>query len=182
MGIASGLFYSTDTDKSTLYRRIIPTDEQFNTQQERWKDLMEFLKSDLSEVTGLAISSWLQGSYKFATQIRPVSPSEEFDVDLGVYFSWSSRGGEIHSPKDLKSIVQKSLEDYKKEEGGDEDDVHVVSPPKNRCSRIKFPDNFHIDVPAFHLNTDNEICALATEETAGRTATQKIFMIGFSLN
>lgn len=78
-------FYSTDTEKQTLHRRIVPSEEQFTEQQERWNDLRDYLVDDLNEKTGLSIYSWLQGSYKFGTQVRPKNPTEEFDIDLCIY-------------------------------------------------------------------------------------------------
>lgn len=163
MGISSKLFYSTDTEKQTLHRRIVPTDDQQAQQQERWNDLMDFLAGDLGDTTGYPISSWLQGSYKFATQIRPPRKGDEFDIDLGVYFGWagSPHDGE-YGPLELKSLVQKSLEKYKDEAG--EEVIDVVSPPKTRCSRIRFTHDFHIDVPSYHLDSERDLQTLATEE------------------
>lgn len=72
MGIASSLFYSSnDTEKQTLLRRIIPNAEQIQEQQDRWKELADHLIADLKDETGCPILSWLQGSYKYHTQIRP---------------------------------------------------------------------------------------------------------------
>jgi hypothetical protein len=72
MGIASSLFFSSnDTEKQTLHRRIIPNDEQMQEQQERWNELRDHLIADLRQETGCPIRSWLQGSYKYHTQIRP---------------------------------------------------------------------------------------------------------------
>ena len=35
---------------------------------------------------GYTISTWLQGSYTYATLIKPVHLGEEYDVDVGLYF------------------------------------------------------------------------------------------------
>ena len=163
MGVASNLFYSTDTVKQTLHRRIVPTEEQQALQQERWVDLMEYLSGDLGETTGYPISSWLQGSYKFKTQIRPSKKGQEFDIDLGIYFEWSGNPEDgNYGPLELKSLVQESLEKYKGETG--EEVIDVVSPPKTRCSRICFTQDFHIDVPSYHIDSDRDARTLATEE------------------
>jgi hypothetical protein len=116
MGSAASLFFDTDKDKQTLYRRITPTDIQFEQQQERWNLLADFLKSDLRDRSGYSIRSWLQGSYKFGTQIRPMRMQEEFDIDLGIYYEWTGTPQQgKHSPKTLKSFVQDSLVDFTKQ-------------------------------------------------------------------
>jgi len=163
MSIASKLFFSTDVEKQTLHRRIIPTDKQQEVQQERWNDLSEYLKEDLYEKTEYPIKSWLQGSYKFATQIRPSSPSEEFDIDLGIYFIWDGNPNDgKFNPYELKNIVQESLTTYAEES---KDEVkELLVPPKNRCNRIIFSDNFHIDIPVYHLDEKSDTRNLATEE------------------
>ena len=163
MGIASNLFYSTETDKQTLHRRIIPSDEQQQSQQERWNDLEEYLRGDLVEKSGYPITSWLQGSYKFATQIRPSKKGEEFDIDLGIYFGWPGTHEDgNYGPGQLKSLTQSSLETYMKDAG--DEVIEVVTPPKNRCSRIRFTGDFHIDVPSYHSDPNQYKPALATEE------------------
>jgi len=155
------LFYSSDSDKQTLHRRIIPNQKQQEDQQERWNDLRDYLVSDLNEVSGYTISSWLQGSYKFGTQTRPAHKGGEFDIDLGIYFNWTGSPDDgKFSPRELKSLVQDSLIRYKKEA---EDIIEVVTPPKERCSRIRFPGDFHIDVPSYHLDEAQDARALATE-------------------
>lgn len=164
MGISSALFYSTaDTEKeNTLHYRIRPSDEQYNSQQERWSDLRDFLIKDLSEKTGCSMQSWLQGSYKFGTQIRPSSMGEEFDIDLGVYFKWDGDPDDgDYSPKELKDYVHDSLQAYSKEE---ENDAEEGIKTKDRCERIHFLDDFHIDVPVYHLNSAADERALATED------------------
>ena len=71
MSTAARLFHSKSDQ--TLYDRITPSTDQFATQQARWNDLADFLKSRMKDDTGYPISTWLQGSYKFDTQIRPLT-------------------------------------------------------------------------------------------------------------
>jgi hypothetical protein len=155
-------FYSTDTEKQTLHRRVVPNAAQFLQQQERWNDLRDYLVDVLSEKTGLAISSWLQGSYKFGTQVRPKNQEEEFDIDLGIYFKWSdSAEAGDYGPLQLKQLIQESLVQYAAET---QDTTEVLDPPKDRCNRISFTEGFHIDVPVYHLNEQTDIRSLATED------------------
>ena len=72
MGHAKTLFFSSNSDDQTLHRRITPTDEQYDEQLERWNELADYLLPKLKEKSGHATRTWLQGSYKFGTQIRPV--------------------------------------------------------------------------------------------------------------
>ncbi len=158
------LFFSQDTNKRTLHRNIAPTPRQQEMQQERWHDVCDYLIEDLQERTGITISSWLQGSYKLGTQIRPTKKSQGFDIDLGIYFHLENNPlteeGTI-SPKIIKDLVQESLLRYKQE--AEDEVLEVLIPPKERCSRIRFTQRFHIDTPAYYLNKDTTDCLLATE-------------------
>jgi Cyclic GMP-AMP synthase DncV-like, nucleotidyltransferase domain len=102
MGIAASLFYSTSDAENCLDWRVRPSDEQYDSQKERWNDLADHLRADLAERSGYSIGSWLQGSYKFGTQVRPAASSQEFDIDLGIYFQWSGTPDDgRHSALDL---------------------------------------------------------------------------------
>ena len=161
MGKAADLFISSDAARETLHRRITPTDEQFEDQKNRWNDLAEFIKGRLKENTGLATRTWLQGSYKFDTQIRPWTVGAEFDIDLGLYFEWAGQPADgPYAPKYLKALVQKALGDYRADA---EDDATGLEKPKERCCRISFNPDFHIDVPCYHLDAQRDARALATE-------------------
>jgi hypothetical protein len=164
----SELFYSFDAEKQTLHRRITPSKDQRDEQKERWNHLAEYLIKDLEERSGCKITSLLQGSYNFGTQIRP-RVGQDFDIDLGMYFHWSDHeSDDLFNEKELKAMVQASLHEYTPEDKSDE--IEVLDPAKNRCSRIKFDNGFHIDVPAYHFCTDNDMCLLATEEDGWETS------------
>lgn len=161
MAISGDLFFSTNVEKETLHSRIMPSELQQKQQQKRWSELRDYLRSDLRERSGCAIKSWLQGSYKFKTQIRPASTYDEFDIDLGVYLLWEGKAEDgKYTAKELKDMVQDSLEAYK----ATQEDVIEVCDPKTRCSRIRFEGNFHIDVPSYHLDETRDCRSLATEE------------------
>jgi hypothetical protein len=176
MGLAASLFFSNNTEKQTLHRRIIPTDEQKEAQQKRWNDLAEYLKADLKEASGYPIYSWLQGSYKFATQLRPLTWNEEFDIDLGIYFEWQGEPEDgKFTPLQLKEIVQESLKQYAEEQS----DVEKVAALKKRCSRIHYEGNFHIDVPTYHLDATRDARALATQEDKWEDSDPKAIYLWF---
>lgn len=159
MSRAARLFNSR-SDQS-LYARITPSADQFAAQQTRWNDLADFLKSRLKDDAGYPTSTWLQGSYKFDTQIRPWKSGAEFDIDLGLYFEWAGDDDEgDYEPEVFKDLVQKALLDYAEDA---ENDATGVEEPKERCCRISFRPDFHIDVPCYHLDRSADRRALATE-------------------
>ena len=161
MGIAANLF-SIDDSENCLAYRVKPTKEQREEQQERWNDLRDVLIAELAGYSGYSISSWLQGSYKFGTQIRPAKSGEEFDIDLGIYFEWLGEPEDGNfSPVELKDFVQNMLVEYAADEANDS---VGVSDPKTRCNRIHFSGDFHIDVPTYHLDGPRDLRALATQE------------------
>lgn len=112
MGKASSLF-NGDVDQ-TLIGRVTPTAEQREFLQEQWNTLAEHLKETLGSNHGYTISTWLQGSYKYGTLIKPVHIREEYDVDVGVYFHWNDEEDVEPSPKQLRDWVQVELLLYEK--------------------------------------------------------------------
>lgn len=146
MGNCAELFYSTNADLQTLHRRVRPSDEQLESQQTYWSDLADYLKDELTAQTSVMVSHWLQGSYKFGTQIRPAAKGQHFDIDLGIYFEPGRSDEFNYSAKGLKAIVHKNMSAYANDP---ETDALRVDPPKEFCSRAVFSEDFHIDVPAY---------------------------------
>jgi Adenylyl/Guanylyl and SMODS C-terminal sensor domain len=155
MGQSSKLFNGS-TDQ-TLIGRVTPTTDQRDFLQQQWNDLADYLKQALSK-HGYTISTWLQGSYKYATLIKPVRPGEEYDVDVGLYFEWDDDQDVEPTPKQLRSWVQTELLEYEK---ACEELTKIEVPPKERCSRALFTRQFHIDTPVYHLNPDSDVRRLA---------------------
>jgi hypothetical protein len=175
MGITANLFFTTTDPENCLDYRIRPSEVQQSAQEARWNDLRDFLVEKLQSLAGYSISSWLQGSYKFGTQIRPAKPTQEFDIDLGIYYRWPGDPTEgKYLPSELKSLVQDSLESYA---GNDENDAEEVTDPKERCSRIRFKDSFHIDVPTYHLDAGRDARTLATETNSWEVSDPKSIYI-----
>jgi hypothetical protein len=160
MGIASSLFFSSnDTEKQTLHRRITPSAEQMQEQQDRWNELADHVMADLRAETGCPIRSWLQASYKYHTQIRPPRKGDEFDIDLGIFVCWPGQAENgPHKPDDLRNALYISLQAY----AGSTDAIRGLgNPPKPRCSRIHYNGDFHIDIPIYHLDPDADERTLA---------------------
>ena len=156
MGAAAELFHSSDAGKETLNKRVRPSAAQRDFLKENKDDLEKHLKNDLSERCGYPVSTFLQGSYKLHTLIRPVTKYDEYDVDVGVYVEWGEWDGAI-SPQDLREHAQRSLVEYNRT-GQSES----VDEPKERCSRVRYKQQFHIDTPIYHHNTDTLVARLAT--------------------
>lgn len=156
MGKAARLF--NGAAEQTLYGRVTPTPEQRQFLQEQWNAMAEHLKARLAG-WGYPISTWLQGSYKYGTLIKPVHKGEEYDVDVGIYFSWDPKETEVTpTAQQLRTWVQQELIEYKK---GVAALKEVVEPPKERCSRAVYEQQFHIDTPTYHLNPATDVRRLA---------------------
>lgn len=156
MGQASRLF--NGSGDQTLIGRVTPTPDQREFLQEQWNNLAEHLKKTLDNRHGYTISTWLQGSYKYATLIKPVHFGERYDVDVGVYFEWDDEQHAEPTPKQLRDWVQAELLEYEKT---CEELKNVEVPPKERCSRASYIRQFHIDTPVYHLNTGSDVRRLA---------------------
>ncbi len=157
MGKAARLF--NGAAEQTLIDRLTPSQEQREFLQTQWNDLVAYLKPSLSDNYGYPISTWLQGSYKFGTLIKPVHKGEEYDVDVGLYFEWEEEGEATPSPGQLREWVQQAMTSYK---SSTPELREVVDPPKERCSRACFYAQFHIDVPVYWLDPSSGTRQLAT--------------------
>lgn len=176
MGVAARLFFSDSKDRQTLHARITPSEEQNESQKERWNALADFLCPALRAKTGYTIRTWLQGSYKFRVQVRPVRQHDEFDIDMGVYFEWDATSDSGLQPINMKQIVQSVLYEYATIEEGIK---KVEEPPKERCSRVVYDGSFHIDIPAYHLDLTSDKRRLATENHGWEDSDPKAIYIWF---
>jgi len=156
MGHAAQLF--NGNAEQSLIGRITPTTDQREFLQVQWNNLADYLKTYLYERTGYPISTWLQGSYKYGTLIKPTHPNEEYDVDVGIYFEWDENEAISPTPEQLREWVQEGLVSY---EEVNSDVANVEKPPKERCSRVTYKRQFHIDTPVYHLKSDKDMRRLA---------------------
>lgn len=156
MGKAARLF--NGNGDQTLIARISPSQDQREFLQTQWNALAEHLKKKLYENYGYPISTWLQGSYKYGTLIRPVHLGEEYDVDVGLYFQWDGNEEVEPTAKQLRDWTQQEMHSYKKMNS---DVKRIEDPAKERCSRAVYEKQFHIDTPVYHLNVDTDKRRLA---------------------
>lgn len=155
MASAAMLFHSSDSEAETLNRRIKPSDSQREYLLEHKNDLATWLIGDLDDL-GMDVSTFIQGSYRFHTLIRPLITGDEYDVDLGLYFM-DKPHAEV-DPGELREHVQRSLLRFA--DGNDE--IQSIEDPKERCCRAKYKQSFHIDVPVYHETPAGRDVHLAT--------------------
>lgn len=168
MGHAARLFYSGNDE--TLRNRITPTEDQRAFLQAQWNALADHLRERLSADHGYSISTWIQGSYKYGTLIKPVRLGEEYDVDVGVYFQWSDDQKLKPAPTQLRQWVQQELLAY---QDTTPDIKRVEEPPKERCSRTIYNRQFHIDTPIYHLERSKDRRRLALWSNAWENSDPK---------
>lgn len=155
MAKAAKLFHSRDSEVETLNRRVRPSDDQRAYLLEHKNELETWLTSDLADL-GMEASTFLQGSYRFHTLIRPLVGGDEYDVDLGLYFRGKSYTDV--DPSDLREKVQKSLARY----GEACDEIKKIEDSKERCCRATYLKSFHIDVPVYLETPAGRVVRLAT--------------------
>lgn len=154
MGVCASLFFDGSSDSETLNNRVKPSDDQVAYLREQKEALENWLVDELDDL-GYEVSTFLQGSYRFHTLIKPLLRGAEYDVDLGFYFV-GGRAAEVDSAF-LRDSVQRALLRYE----GECEEVRNVEEPKERCSRVSYNKKFHIDVPTYH-ETAGGVVRLAT--------------------
>jgi hypothetical protein len=103
--------------------------------EQSYKAVSEWLDKDDSIANGAPFSIYPQGSYRLGTTVRPIL-GNEYDLDfvIEVQMPWNSS---IDAMAFLKQIYNRLRENdvYK-------DKVEL----KNRCVRINYKDDFHMDI------------------------------------
>lgn len=133
----------TKSELNSLYERVIKaidiSNEMFDEAEKAYKELGDWIDS---KTPTYKIEIYSQGSFALGTVIKPISDSEDYDLDLVCEFA--SQYG--LSAEALKcDIVKPLLERYKKIKG------EIIN--KKRCWHVEYEDlpNFHMDViPAVH--------------------------------
>jgi Adenylyl/Guanylyl and SMODS C-terminal sensor domain len=167
MGAAASLLSSPTQGADSVFQRITPSSEQVDYLQDKWHELRDFISPPLGTLFALPTSTWIQGSYKYQTLLRPFA-DEEFDLDMGFYFGWS--GGDPYRPVRLKDAVQSQLTLLVSRIP---EAKSVFVPPKKRCCRVHYEKQFHIDVPVYHLNQTSDSRRLACQNDVWETSDPK---------
>jgi hypothetical protein len=108
----------------------------------RYEDLGAFLSSDSSIIALYEPQIFVQGSFRLGTAIKPLMPTEPYDLDLTCELT---RGisKQFITQKDFKDIVGDSLDQYVSKRN-----IQEAKIEKRRCWRIVYQDSidFHMDV------------------------------------
>ncbi len=161
------------TNENSLYSRVAPTEEQLEKLKSAWNELADFLVKHVREKYGYSSRTWIQGSYKFKTLIQPVVKDEEYDIDLGFYFTKQEVSDK--SASDLRDLINEALDVFKTQCA----DVKKVEEPKTRCCRLTYLDSFHIDVPVYILDADKDERTLAVLPDDWETSDPKAIYVWF---
>ena len=105
--------------------------------------LAGFCKSDAG-ISQYEPYAFFQGSYVNGTAVKPADPKSEYDVDIVVLMSL---------PKANAADVLDWFADRLRE---DADYRSKVLPAKDKCVRLDYADDFHVDVVPSHRLTNND--------------------------
>ncbi|GAC1408751.1 MAG: hypothetical protein NVSMB64_17280 [Candidatus Velthaea sp.] len=173
MGASANAFYSSDATRETLFRRVRPSEEQATFLQEKHSEVEGHLKKAFR---GYNPSTWLQGSYKYGTLVRPARSSDEYDVDLGFYVSPEPPLNRTSQQAvNYRQWVRDSLTAFVEGNG----DAKELAPVKERCERIVFRKQFHVDVPCYVLTVPNDERTLATRTKGWEASDPKRLYLWF---
>ncbi|UZS69469.1 CBASS cGAMP synthase [Pseudomonas syringae] len=157
MGNSSALFFQQDNE-NTITARIKLSTFQLAKARECRNALLGFVKPKLSEILDMPVKHWIQGSLKNHTLIRPASKFYEFDIDVGLYLIGQGDCSDIDA-KEVKDELHETIMDFCQFNSG----AKVSDERKQRCERVSFEKSFHIDLPLYYYNSEDETVLLATE-------------------
>lgn len=128
---------------NNLYERVIKTieisDKMFEEAEKAYKDLGAWINK---QTPTYKVNIYSQGSFALGTVIKPISDSEDYDLDLVCEFE---RQYGLTAEELKCDVVKPLLLKYKKIKGDIEN--------KKRCWHVEYEDlpNFHMDIiPAVH--------------------------------
>lgn len=107
---------------------------------ERYKSLGEWLHRKESKASLFSPDIYPQGSFRYGTVIRPLSPGDEYDLDLVCQVDLKKSGITQHR---LKGLIGEEVQLYAKYNSFKEE-----AEEKPRCWRLNYADhvNFHMDI------------------------------------
>lgn len=108
--------------------------------RDRYTSLSNWFSREESTLKDIDI--FAQGSFALGTTIKPLNEEEEYDLDMGCKLKIN--GYKLsHSQKELKELIGKELELYRKKVG-----IQNPLDEKRRCWRLEYKDEvrFHLDI------------------------------------
>lgn len=110
--------------------------------------------------------TWIQGSYKMGTMIR--TKDDTCDLDLGVYFDEVDK--DVTSATVMDQVF-KAVEDV----------TSTTPSKKEKCIRVIYKSDFHIDLPVYHFNKEDHAHPnLATRNNEWEESDPKDFYVWFN--
>jgi len=101
----------------------------------------------------------------------------EFDVDLGFYIEVNEdpKPGSKATATELKAAVRASLGRY----DSSDHDATGLMPSKQRCERLSFVKDFHLDVPSYDIVVKKDSRWLATQSKGWENSDPKALHVWF---
>jgi hypothetical protein len=136
----------SDTGNDEILKALVAAvelpDSAYEKARERYEDLGEWLGLPSSNVSKYSPHIIPQGSFRLGTAIRPLSEKEEYDLDITCRLE-TGLTMENTAQADLRSMVRKDIEAYRKERG-----IQAPLGEKHRCLRLDYQDHlsFHMDI------------------------------------
>jgi len=117
-------------------------DSAYEKAKNRYEDIGNWLERDESKSSSFSPHIFAQGSFRLGTAIKPLSDSEEYDLDLACKLREGVTMAS-HSQADLKGLLRHDIEAYREYRG-----ISAPVESKHRCLRLEYQDDlsFHIDI------------------------------------
>lgn len=124
-----------------------------NQMESAYKAVNDVLSRDENFFKGYTISVYAQGSLLIGTTIKPLS-GKEFDLDIVLHIEDSYRN---HSPSEIYDELYRVLSNH--------GTYRALLQKKNRCVRINYNSDFHMDVlPGCIIASNNTRLMIAENE------------------
>lgn len=135
-----------ERDKILLLEHIISNleipESYYERAKKRYEDLGEWVGREDSTLREHEPHVFVQGSFRLGTAIRPLSESEEYDLDLCCKLT-TGITTHTHTQEELKNLVGHELRKYRAARK-----IQKELESKHRCWRLEYQDDlsFHMDI------------------------------------
>jgi len=139
--MAADITEQADQYLDSLAKALEIPPSRYEQAERSYKSLGDWLHREESTVAGYDPEVFVQGSFKLGTAIRPLSSSEEYDVDCACSLKGLTKSN--LSQADLKDLVGDEIKLYRKSKG-----IAKEAHCGQRCWRLEYSDGaqFHMDI------------------------------------
>ena len=120
----------------------------------KYQDVGEWLAAEGSGLNRYSPEIYPQGSFRFGTVVRPLSPEHEYDIDLV-----------CHLNIEKESVTQSRLKEMIGERLRGREDLAKILTSSRRCWNLTYPTQFHMDVLPAIPNKENHPTAILLTDT-----------------